>query len=474
MNDASEPPVTAPFASLTYAGRITNEVFVFNTHSNEWKKMETKGDGPPGLAFQASCVMPASNQFIVHGGFVDTSFKSASGDMFALDLGEFTWKKVIVNGKVPSARACHGLAVQNKSLFLFGDDMMDDNRLYEISLESGECKQVDVLGTCPNPRRFLTLEFVGSRLYCFGGETPLQGSTDVYVLNVSSSSADSDLKWSKPLYEGSLSLRCQAGCVLNDKLMIFGGLREKVSNSVMGESELMIAKKLFFLNVLEIKESSSSADDGSSSHSQFKFKVVTVGDSGVGKSCLLTRFVSDVYSDFHVSTIGVDFKTVVTMVKGRLVKLLLWDTAGQERFSLVTGNYYRNADAFVIVYDATNRNSFEHVDQWIGQIKQHHECGPDTVKIIIGNKHDLAREVVVSETEARAKADSLGALFVAASAKTSNNVDLAFLTCAQDLVEKRRMQQQKAASSTPAPGLLNLASRSPSRAGPASGQNCCS
>ena len=71
--------------------------------------------------------------------------------------------------------------------------------------------------------------------------------------------------------------------------------------------------------------------------------VSCVGDSGVGKSCLLTRFVQDVYSDFHVSTIGVDFKNVVTMVKGKLVKLQLWDTAGQERFSVVTGNYYRTA-----------------------------------------------------------------------------------------------------------------------------------
>eukprot|EP00439_Symbiodinium_sp_Y106_P086976 s532_g37.t1 len=139
---------------------------------------------------------------------------------------------------------------------------------------------------------------------------------------------------------------------------------------------------------------------GGVSEGDFKFKLVTVGDSGVGKSCLLTRFVQDVrgrnlssiqaerlqttgelqqklmqgapdyYSDCHVSTIGVDFKTVVTMVKGRLVKLQLWDTAGQEpatefvtsafgqeRFSVVTGNYYRNSDGFIFVYDATSRVS---------------------------------------------------------------------------------------------------------------------
>jgi Ras-related protein Rab-1A len=236
--------------------------------------------------------------------------------------------------------------------------------------------------------------------------------------------------------------------------MIFGGIREKTSLAVMGgASEISIAKKLFFLNVLEIK------NDGAS---QFKFKVVTVGDSGVGKSCLLTRFVSDVYNDFHVSTIGVDYKTVVTMVKGRLVKLLLWDTAGQERFSVVTGNYYRNSDGFVIVYDATNRTSFEHVDLWMQQIKQNHECGPDTVKILVANKHDLVKEVVVSETEGKAKADSLGAIFVAASAKTSNNVDLAFLLGAQKLVEIRKNLQQATSTPSPSsPARLSLGTRSP-------------
>merc|ERR1712226_111337 len=102
-------------------------------------------------------------------------------------------------------------------------------------------------------------------------------------------------------------------------------------------------------------------------------------------------------------------------VKGRLVKLQLWDTAGQERFSVVTGNYYRNSDGFILVYDATNRASFDHVEQWLGQIQQHHECGPDTIKILIGNKTDMTSKLVVSEDEGRRKAETLGAYFVATS-----------------------------------------------------------
>merc|ERR1719476_41040 len=177
--------------------------------------------------------------------------------------------------------------------------------------------------------------------------------------------------------------------------------------------EPRISKKLFFLNVLEVK--SGGAEGGG----DFKFKLVTVGDSGVGKSCLLTRFVQDFYSDFHVSTIGVDFKTVVTMVKGRLVKLQLWDTAGQERFSVVTGNYYRNSDGFIFVYDATNRASFDHVNQWLEQVQEHHECGPTTIKVLVANKSDMTNQLQVTEEEGRAKAESMGAIFIAASAKTA-------------------------------------------------------
>eukprot|EP00932_Pfiesteria_piscicida_P017577 SRR837773.4456.p1 GENE.SRR837773.4456~~SRR837773.4456.p1 ORF type:complete len:338 (+),score=124.91 SRR837773.4456:114-1016(+) len=261
--------------------------------------------------------------------------------------------------------------------------------------------------------------------------------SDLYILDVP------NMRWARPLYEGTINLRSHASAVLQDKLVVFGGVRDKVKEGgrkgAAPEIESRISKKLFFLNVLEVKGGTAEGD--------FKFKLVTVGDSGVGKSCLLTRFVQDYYSDFHMSTIGVDFKTVITMVKGRLVKLQLWDTAGQERFSVVTGNYYRNSDGFVFVYDATNRASFDHVEQWLGQVQQHHECGPGIVKILVGNKTDMIGQLQVTEEEGRAKAEAIGALFIATSAKTAANVDMAFLTAAQSLVETRRQQKQTPAAS---------------------------
>jgi Ras-related protein Rab-1A len=246
--------------------------------------------------------------------------------------------------------------------------------------------------------------------------------------------------------------------VLGDKLMIFGGVRDRAA-----ERDTRISKKLFFLNVLEVKNAGDTSD--------FKFKLVTVGDSGVGKSCLLTRFVSDFYSDFHVSTIGVDFKTVVTMVKGKLVKLQLCDTSGQERFSGVTGNYYRNSDGFVFVFDATSRESFEHVDGWVTQVQQHHDLGPTTIKILLGNKYDLTDQVQVSEEEGQAKAKAMGALFVPTSAKTAANVDMAFLTAAQNLVEERK--KKKADPRPGGGGGLQLGSGSAQPQSKSATQKCC-
>ena len=452
---------SAPFGPWSYTGTMSNDVYVLNTRSLEWRRPDVSGDIPAPVAFQASCYSSAANQLVLHGGFMDSKCTQTSADIHTLDLQSWTWKRVDITGTPVSGRACHALAFNpsSSSYYLFGDNNLKDNELYELD-SYFQSRSIEMTGTCPLARRFLTLELIGNRLYCFGGQTPLPGTTDVYVYTVG------DSKWSKPLYEGSLSVKAQSGCVLNDKLMIFGGVREKASLAVVGGAELAIAKKLFFLNVLEIKQGQTLDDTNS-----FKFKIVTVGDSGVGKSCLLTRFVSNVYSDFHTSTIGVDYKTVVTMVKGRLVKLLLWDTAGQERFSVVTGNYYRNADGFVVVYDATNRTSFDHVDQWITQIKQHHECGPNTIMILCANKHDLLQQVVVSETEGRAKAQQIGAIFVPTSAKTSSGVDMAFLTGAQKLVELRRSQQQLSRPQSPT-GSVQLG-RSPSRPAGRTTKNCC-
>jgi len=404
---------------------LTNQVYIFDTRSFIWSRLQA--DLPP-LAFLAAA-SPGPNQVLLHGGFLDATFTTASGAAYLLDYRAGSLEVAPLPGLAGlGPRAGHGICSLGGALYLFGDA---DTTLYQIDPRAWTVSPAEISGsTPPCARRFFSLAAVGGRLCVFAGDA----RGDFY--------AYSDRRWVKPLYEGSMSLSAQAAAGVNDKLIVFGGIRRKALTADEETSGgIKVSRKLFFMNILEIKE-------GRSSSGEFKFKLVTVGDSGVGKSCLLTRFVSDRYTDFHVSTIAFDFRTVVSMIRGRLARMQLWDTAGQERFSVVAGSFYRGADGFIIVFDATSRTSFEHVEQWLSQIQQHQSLGPGSAIILVGNKYDLTDRVVVSEEEGREKAAKIGAIFVPASAKSSSNVDFAFLSAASALVESRKSAQQSAAPAT--------------------------
>jgi len=169
----------------------------------------------------------------------------------------------------------------------------------------------------------------------------------------------------------------------------------------------------------------------------YTFKLVLVGDSSVGKSCLMTRFVEDRYSDIHLSTIGIDFKTVTTMLEGKIVKLHIWDTAGQERFAQVTTHYYRGADGAIVVYDVSNKKSFESVESWVSAIVNANPDGGVSL-LLVGNKNDLLAERQVTRQQGQELASKLGAPFIETSAKDACNVDVMFLNLAKKLVKTRR------------------------------------
>jgi|EP00927_Polykrikos_kofoidii_P077508 Ras-related protein Rab-1A len=455
--DKQAGPTTPPFAqglAWGHGGKPSNTLCVMETQNLTWQTPTCVGTPPPPRFCHAACV--TSDSYVVFGGCGAGDFSKPLNDIHWLDLKSMQWTSPQVAGQAPPPRYAHKLMVgTDETIFVFGGvtapGTSDSNfgTLYSFKLSTATWSIVQVAGTPPLDRSFHSFDLIGKWGFVFAGSTTT-GISDLYILDLQNT------RWARPLYEGQVNVRAHASSVLHDKLIVFGGVRDKAPSRAGQAVEPRISKKLFFLNVLVVKSGVAEGD--------FKFKLVTVGDSGVGKSCLLTRFVNDFYSDFHVSTIGVDFKTVITMVKGRLVKLQLWDTAGQERFSVVTGNYYRNSDGFVFVYDATNRASFDHVEQWLSQVQQHHECGPTTIKILIGNKSDMTGELVVSEEEGRAKAESMGAFFIAASAKTASNVDMAFLTAAQSLVETRR--KQKVPKSTPASGgQARLGQQAPASSG---------
>ena len=182
------------------------------------------------------------------------------------------------------------------------------------------------------------------------------------------------------------------------------------------------------------------------------FKLLLIGDSGVGKSCLLLRFADDTFSDSYISTIGVDFKIRTVEMEGKTVKLQIWDTAGQERFKTITSSYYRGAHGIIVVYDVTDAESFNNVKVWLSEIDKYASEGVN--KLLVGNKSDLTAKKVVSYQTAKEFADSMGMDFLETSARNATNVEKAFMTMASQI--KQRMASRPGAAGGAASGSTPL------------------
>ena len=170
----------------------------------------------------------------------------------------------------------------------------------------------------------------------------------------------------------------------------------------------------------------------------YLFKLLLIGNSGVGKSCLLLRFSDDTYTNDYISTIGVDFKIKTVELDGKTVKLQIWDTAGQERFRTITSSYYRGSHGIIIVYDVTDQESFNGVKMWLQEIDRY--ATSTVLKLLVGNKCDLKDKRVVEYDVAKEFADANKMPFLETSALDSTNVEDAFLTMARQI--KESMSQQ--------------------------------
>jgi len=165
----------------------------------------------------------------------------------------------------------------------------------------------------------------------------------------------------------------------------------------------------------------------------YLFKYIVIGDTGVGKSCLLLQFTDKRFQPVHDLTIGVEFGARMVTVDSKQIKLQIWDTAGQESFRSITRSYYRGAAGALLVYDITRRETFSHLTRWLEEARQN--ANPSMVIMLIGNKSDLDHRRQVSKEEGEKFAKDNGLIFLEASAKTAANVEEAFINTAQKIYD---------------------------------------
>ena len=165
----------------------------------------------------------------------------------------------------------------------------------------------------------------------------------------------------------------------------------------------------------------------------FIFKVLLLGNSDVGKSSLILRYVDQVWSDTFVPTIGVDFKVKTLEIENKQIKMQIWDTAGQERFRNVISSYFRGSHGIFLIYDITNRDSFKNLENWLIEIEKN--ASQNVLKILIGNKSDLVDDREIKTEEGQAFANRNGMKFMETSAKMNTNVNEAFETLAKLMME---------------------------------------
>ncbi|KAF3777863.1 Ras-related protein [Nymphaea thermarum] len=181
----------------------------------------------------------------------------------------------------------------------------------------------------------------------------------------------------------------------------------------------------------------------------YLFKIVLIGDSGVGKSNLLSRFTRNEFCLESKSTIGVEFATRTLQVEGRTVKAQIWDTAGQERYRAITSAYYRGALGALLVYDVTKPTTFENVGRWLKELRDHADS--NIVIMLIGNKTDLKHLRAVATEDAQTFSEKEGLSFLETSALEATNVEKAFQTILSEIyriISKKCISSDEPGAST--------------------------
>ncbi|KAG5326070.1 RAB1A protein, partial [Acromyrmex heyeri] len=346
-------------------------------------------------------------------------------------------------------------------------DNFENKKVIKLEYEAYESMALkEMTNICNKIRSQWDVE--GIAIYHRIGEVPISKAS--VVIAVSSSHREQSLRaveyainalkasvpiWKKEVYEtGEPQWKQNKESLKDEEVQMTSDINEKIPNKDVVDQSLVqiranseelnrriesfIERKRQHVNTVNVQEFCRYSD--------YLFKLLLIGDSGVGKSCLLLRFADDTYTESYISTIGVDFKIRTIDLDGKTIKLQIWDTAGQERFRTITSSYYRGAHGIIVVYDCTDQETFNNVKQWLEEIDRY-AC--DNVnKLLVGNKCDLHTKKVVDYTTAKEYADQLGIPFLETSAKNAMNVEQAFMTMAAEI--KLRVGPPSSGASDPA------------------------
>ena len=163
-------------------------------------------------------------------------------------------------------------------------------------------------------------------------------------------------------------------------------------------------------------------------------KVILIGDSGVGKTNIMSKFLKNQFMEESKATIGVEFGSKLFNHEGHKIKAQIWDTAGQEKYKAITGAYYKGSKGALVVYDITQKKTFENIEKWVNDLKAAGD--PKITIILIGNKNDLDDKRQVSKDQGEEKARSFGCAFLETSAYSGDNIDKAFNYMVKEIYEK--------------------------------------
>ena len=384
--------------SLTSSEDFDDRIYFLELRSEhwEWSKplITTALKDRPDARTDHTCVKTAAYEIMIFGGW---SSEGPMNDCWSFNTQDMEWNHIVPSGIQPKPRFRHTCEIIGSLMIVLGgandgeeshkNGSLGGTGVSVLDLNSMQWSHPEIQGQSPFPRSGHCSTCIGNSIILFGGRNGANWhnfKNDTYVLDIS------------PLQKGAKHISgtwvnavqsqlptAVTGATLSavgNRCFLFGGVDShgKCYNDI---------RKLDVSPYLDTDDSLVDFQFLNGTSADYTFKILIIGDSGVGKTSLLQRFSDGAFTDETSPTIGVDYATKLLKVEKSIAQLEIWDTAGQERFSTLTANYYRGAQGVLLVYDVGSRSSFVHVQKWLDRAIQ--LGGEHLIPVLVGNKSDL-------------------------------------------------------------------------------------